>query len=237
MRLLRRAIRIVRRNSPWQIVQTALAVIEDQAFEWQYGVDTSGTTQLRDLAIDSRKVVHGVHYVPTRARYFRAILRGLSLLRNSVFVDYGAGKGRSLLLAARSGRFRKVVGVEFSADLCRAAQQNIGLSQSHRDSGVSFEVVHGDAADYDVQPDQNVFFMFNPFGHTVMREVIQQVARSLEDAPRRIWVIYLDVKEECFALLAEGGYKETSRIRYGNADVSIFVNDTGRTDLAAAVGR
>src|SRR5207245_1436056 len=41
-----------------------------------------------------------------------------------VFLDYGSGKGRVLVQAARLP-FRKVIGVERSPDLCRAARQNV----------------------------------------------------------------------------------------------------------------
>ncbi|HEX5080368.1 MAG TPA: class I SAM-dependent methyltransferase [Geminicoccaceae bacterium] len=229
MRLLRQALTEVRRNSPWQMVKTLLAVIEDQAFDWRYGVNTGGIMPLADLAIDSRHVAHGVHYAPTRVRYFRAVLRALSLPPGSVFVDLGAGKGRMLLLAAQSGCFRKVVGVEFSAELCRMAEQNIRRFEHYCAGNVTFEVVHADAADYEVQPDYNVFFMFNPFDHVVMQQVMARVAQSLQAAPRRIWLICLGLRRGCPSILAESGYKEAGRICYGSAKVSVFVNQVGGT--------
>jgi precorrin-6B methylase 2 len=228
MRVWRQVLKDVQRNSLWGMVQTALAVIEDQTFDRRYGVNTSGITPLKSLAIDSRHVAHGVHYAPTRARYFRAVLSALSIPHDSVFVDLGAGKGRMLLLAAQSGRFRKVVGVEFSAELCRTAEQNIRRFQRHCAGGVTFEVAHADAADYEVQPDQNVFFMFNPFGPVVMQQVIQRIGQSLEERPRRIWAIGLGLRTGCPSILSEGGYKETARVNYGSAKVSIFVNDAGQ---------
>ena len=227
MRLLRRAIRNVRRNTLRETAQTALAVIEDQAFDWRYGVDTSGTIGLKDLTIDSPHVTHGVDYFPTRARYFREILHALRVPQDGVFVDLGSGKGRILLMAARSGRFRKVVGVEFSAELCRVAKENIRRFEHHCPSHVKFEVVHGDVADYDVQPDQTVFFMFNPFDDIVMRPVLNRLAHSLGESPRQIWLIYLNVDEDCRKLLVEKGYEETGGLRYGNAAVSIFTNGPG----------
>jgi precorrin-6B methylase 2 len=237
MRVLRQAIKDVRHNSAWQMVQVALAVIEDQAFDWRYGVDTRGITPLKDLAIDSHHVAHGVHYAPTRVRYFRTVLRALPIPRDSVFVDIGSGKGRMLLLAAQSGCFRKVVGVEFSAELCRTAGQNIRRFQRHCAGNVTFEVVHADAADYDVQPDQNVFFMFNPFGPVVMRQVVERIGQSLEERPRLIWVICLGLRKGCPSILAEGGYKETGRVAYGSAKISIFTSDAGqlgsRSDIQA----
>lgn len=228
MRALRQALRNVQRNSFWGTVQTVLAVIEDQAFDWRYGVDTSGTIRLKDLAIDSRHVAHGVHYTPTRARYFRAILRALLIPPGSVFVDFGAGKGRMLLLAAQSGCFRKVVGVEFSVELCRTAEHNIRRFR-HRAGDVRFEVVCGDAADYQVQPDQNVFFMFNPFDHVVMQQVLRHIALSLAERSRPIWVLSIGVRSECMTLLAESGYTQAGRIIYGSAKVSVFVNDADQT--------
>ena len=142
---------------------------------------------------------------------------------------------------------RKVVGVEFSAELCRTAEQNIRRFQRHCAGSVTFEVVHADAADYEVQPDHNVFFMFNPFGPVVMEQVIQRVGQSLGEMPRRIWVIYLGLRQGCMSILAESGYKKAGRVNYGSAKVSIFVDDAvqidprsysqARTGLAVSQGR
>jgi hypothetical protein len=93
---------------------------------------------------------------------------------------------------------------------------------------VTFEVVHADAADYEVQPDQNVFFMFNPFGPVVMQQVVQRIGQSLEEVPRRIWLICLGLKKGCPSILAEGGYQEMGLVNYGSAKVAIFVNDAGQ---------
>jgi hypothetical protein len=225
MRVLGQALKDVRRNSPWEMVQTALAVIEDQAFDWRYGVDTGGITPLKNLAIDSRHVAHGVHYAPTRVRYFRAVLRALPIPRDSVFVDLGAGKGCMLLLAAQSGCSGR--SWASSSPPNSAARPSIRHFQRHCAGNARIEVVHADVADYEVQPDQNVFFMFNPFDHVVMLQVIQRVAQSMEEVPRRIWVICLGLRKGCMSILAESGYKETGRVTYGSAKVSIFINDAG----------
>jgi precorrin-6B methylase 2 len=236
MHALQQAFKDLRRNSPWEMVQTALAVIEDQAFEWRHGVDTKGVTPLAGLAIDSRHVVHGVHYAPTRVRYFRAILQALPIPQDSVFVDLGAGKGRMLLLAAQSGRFRKVVGVEFAAELCRTAEQNIRRFRHHYAGNVAFEVVHADAADYEVQPDHNVFFMFNPFRHVVIQQVVQHLGQSLENVPRRIWLVCIGLSDESMSILRASGYEQTARVTYGSAKALIFENDAGRNGQAARLG-
>lgn len=53
--------------------------------------------------------------------------------RGFTFIDYGAGKGRVLLIAARY-QFDRVVGVELSEPLIRVAAANIAVyAQKHPD--------------------------------------------------------------------------------------------------------
>jgi predicted RNA methylase len=225
VRFFRRAINTIRRNSVRGTAQTAAALIEDKLFDWRYGVATSGLIHLGSLAIESPNVAHGVDYQPTRARYARLMLHEIKVPKDSVFVDFGAGKGRILLLAARTGAFRKVVGVEFSADLCRAALDNIDAFQRRQPMDVEFDVVNADVADYQVRPDQNVFFMYNPFDHVIMEHALGRIEESLLQSPRAVWLIYHGVNENCLRMIAErGSYVEIQRLSYGNARATIFVN-------------
>jgi hypothetical protein len=47
-----------------------------------------------------------------------------------------------------------------------------------------------DAADYQVQPDQNAFFMYNPFDRVVIEQVLERIELSLLREARPIWLIY-----------------------------------------------
>jgi hypothetical protein len=62
-----------------------------------------------------------------------------------------------------------------------------------------------------------------------MQQVIQRIAQSLEERPRRIWAICLGLRTGCPSILAEGGYQETDRVTYGSARISIFTNHAGQT--------
>lgn len=225
MRFLRRLVNTIRRNGLQGLAQTALALTEDRLFDWRYGVATSGLIHLASLAIESPNVIHGVDYQPMRARYFRLMLHEIEVPKDSVLVDFGAGKGRILLLAARTGCFKKVVGVEFSPHLCHAAQENIGTFLRLQATDVEFEVVNADVADYHVCPDQNVFFMYNPFDQVVLQYVLQNIDQSLIERPRPIWLICHGVDENCLKMIAEReGYVEIRHLSYGNARVTVFVN-------------
>ena len=67
---------------------------------------------------------HSTFYVPTPIIPFFKLVKKLTLPSNSVFVDYGAGKGRAMILASECG-FSKIKGLEFSLSLYELAQQNI----------------------------------------------------------------------------------------------------------------
>jgi SAM-dependent methyltransferase len=102
----------------------------------------------------------------------------------AVFLDYGAGKGRALILAARHG-FAKAVGVELSPDLCALARTNIA-----KYPGV-LQVTCAEAAAFEVPTDVTVAFLFNPFGAATMTAVLDRIGESLVRAPRDFHVVYL----------------------------------------------
>jgi SAM-dependent methyltransferase len=108
---------------------------------------------------------------------------------SSVFLDYGAGKGRALILAAQHG-FRKAIGVELSDELCVAARKNIEIyHRRHRASAI--EVHCGDAADFDVPGEVDVAYFFNAFDAEVMLATVDRISKSLCRFPREFYVICL----------------------------------------------
>ncbi|GHI82860.1 class I SAM-dependent methyltransferase [Streptomyces xanthophaeus] len=112
-----------------------------------------------------------------------------STARRGRFLDFGAGKGRALLLAASDG-FTAVTGVEREGDLCRVAVANAARRQ-RRFPGATVEVCHGDVLDFAVPDDVSVGFFFNPFGPDVLEIVIGRILDSLGRAPRPFHVVYL----------------------------------------------
>src|SRR5690242_13468196 len=98
-------------------------------FDLAHGVDTDGErggwTYLSDLDIPSPNWVHGVNYVGIEPARFMAALLSVDVRHEDfVFIDFGSGKGRALLMASEFP-FRKVIGIEFSPELHAVAQNNI----------------------------------------------------------------------------------------------------------------
>jgi tRNA G46 methylase TrmB len=63
-------------------------------------------------------------YAPTDYRSFHRVMRYIGIRERDVFLDYGSGLGRVLLMAAQYP-FRRVLGVELSARLNEPARQNV----------------------------------------------------------------------------------------------------------------
>jgi predicted RNA methylase len=166
-----------------------LTEAEDYWFDIKHGTDTAQFVQLADLDIRSRNRQRGVEYAPTPASDFKRLMNALEFPSGSVFVDLGSGKGKTLMMASEY-EFKRVVGIEFSSELCETAQRNWSIYRNGIEAGADFEIANSDVVDYEIKDDENVFFMYNPFDAVVMGKVIQNIDTSLKIHPRRIWIIY-----------------------------------------------
>jgi predicted RNA methylase len=165
-------------------------VVEDWWFDWSRCVDTSShfeEQRKRGLIEDCLNF----HYVPIRPKCARRVLRNLPLKSPNeyTFIDFGSGKGRMLLLAARHG-FQRVYGVELRAEFHEQASRNI--RQYQKIARCKMESLHMDAADYEFPNQKLVLFFFNPFGNEVMAKVLENLSVSLDRCFREVWVVLHD---------------------------------------------
>jgi SAM-dependent methyltransferase len=156
-----------------------------------YGVATDGHIPLNRLTgINSPYLADGTQYQPTPAKLLKHVLSSLRIdHRRFVFIDFGSGKGRTLLLASHSP-FKRVVGIEFAPELHAQAVKNLKLYRSRHRRCWQVESVCADAATFEVPLEPSVFYFFNPFGPQVLRRVLTNIQQSLSAAPREVLYIY-----------------------------------------------
>jgi SAM-dependent methyltransferase len=183
------AVRSTREKGVVQTVKIACNVAMDLGFDWRYGTNTMRWVDRNALETQSDNRSHSAPYRATKVRPFLQLLDNLKLPRDCNFVDIGSGKGRVLLIASQYG-FRKVVGIEFSGELCAIARQNVKAFSRNAKPLSSIEVIETDATKYDFQAEDRVFFMYNPFDGFILGKVVDNIRRSLEENPRRVWLIY-----------------------------------------------
>ena len=149
---------------------------------------------------------HATFYVPSPVIPFCKMIKGLSLPKPSVFVDYGAGKGRAMILAAECG-FHKVKGLEFSPSLYASAQKVLkSYSEQSGKEQAYFELIHTDATVYTVKKEDNCFYFFHPFKDNILKKCLKNIYESLKTKPRQALLIYQINNRENTKCITEGGF-------------------------------
>ena len=174
----------------------------NKIFDWRFSVDTSGNFSLLELETDPR-FKDSSRYDPTVGCRFFRMLRQLDVdYSKFVFVDFGCGKGKALLLAAALP-FKRIIGVELSSKLIGAAQDNIRAYRGKRRCD-TINLVCMDASEYPIPHDDAIFYFFNPFNENVMRKVLGNIRCSLGEVPKDAYIVYLE--PDCKSLLEESGF-------------------------------
>jgi SAM-dependent methyltransferase len=203
-------------------LSVAISAVADLFFDLRHGTDTARVVGINELDVRSENIAHAVHYQATKAAPLTKLLRRLRLPEKSVFVDYGAGKGRVLLLAAKLP-FKRVVGVEFSAKLCAIAERNVELFRRKYPVMVPVEIVTADAAQFELRHDENVFYFYNPFDAALLDQVMRKIGESLNAHPRPAWIIY---GAPCHARVIDevGIFARCETFVYGGAEFRVYAN-------------
>jgi len=163
---------------------------QDSRFDRRYGTDTSGFTQLHNLTVLSHDLEEARYYQAISQRWFRRAMSAIGVdHKQFVFVDYGCGKGRALLLASEYP-FKRIVGIEFAKELVDAAKQNARAFVQATGRSDNFDIVWMDARDFSPPEDNAILFLYNPFGEAVMREVLRKAEVTMRAGHYSIYVIY-----------------------------------------------
>jgi len=164
-------------------------------FDLTYNVDTDGDfddwTHLSDLKIDSPNWIDGTNYTGIEPVRFHASVAALAIkFDDFTFIDFGAGKGRALLLASEFP-FKKIIGVEFSSQLLDIARRNLQTYKTTRQQCRSIDLLCMDIVDFQLPPEPAVLFFYDPCAERVVRRVLHNIEKSLRQCPRQIYVIYI----------------------------------------------
>ena len=159
----------------------------DSYHERRLNVVTKGMIKKVDLKINNP---NSIDYVPMEYTAIYSMLKKLPIDKSSsVFLDYGSGKGRAVVVAA-TFHFKKVVGIEISEQLVEIAKRNIDRMKYRKTSSV--EIKHVDATAFSVPPDVNMIYFFNPFIGGILQKVVWNIYLSYKNNPRKLYIIFLN---------------------------------------------
>jgi predicted RNA methylase len=179
-------------------------------FDIAFGLRTSGLIPGRHLKSGHPHDRHATAYFGVAPSVFRELLRRwrqshpAAPIEQTTFVDFGAGMGRAMLIAALQP-FRAVVGVELNPALVRLARRNMTRWRKIANPQAPMRLVSGDVADYRIPTGPCVAFLFNPFGATVMRRLLRAMSQSFARRPGELDILYVNNEQES-VLEAQPGF-------------------------------
>lgn len=134
------------------------------------------------------------------------------ITNEDTLLDYGSGRGRVLLQAARFYRFKRVIGVELDESEADVARSNLKALQG-RIRCPQVEIVIADATVWPVPDEVTYVYMFNPFWGETFQAVLDRICESLDRRPRALTLIYANPK--CAREVLATGRFERVRVSAG----------------------
>lgn len=203
--------------------------------EKKYGINTTGADELKKLEDKGIDITHATIYMPVSYTLLEEIFKQLDsnnykqqttnhILQTTNhkpfnhFLDIGCGKGRALCVAAHQG-FKKVTGIDFSKELCDDANENLTKTKQKIPT-LQFNVINNDAFYFEIPDDVDCIFFFNPFDEIIMSAVVNNIFESLQNNPRKLYIIYVNpLHKEQFL---KAGFTETwhsKKMKYLEASI------------------
>jgi len=145
---------------------------------------------------DSRSDEYRYPYEPTPYSVLERLAgRGL-IGETDVVLDYGCGKGRvDFFLSHRLGA--NTIGIEYDEQIYRSALEN----QKTTRSGTAAEFVLTRAEEYEVPPQVNRCYFFNPFSVEILHKVLARIIESYYEHPRDVLLFFYYPSDEYISYL------------------------------------
>ena len=111
-------------------------------------------------------------------------------------LDYGCGKGRvGFFLSYRTRA--KIIGIEYDDRIYRDAQEN----RKSVISRVKPDFILTRAEEYEVPPEVNRCYFFNPFSVEILHKVMARIIESYYENPREIFLFFYYPSDEYISYL------------------------------------
>jgi hypothetical protein len=168
------------------------ARVLDPPTETVFFKPTKSPVALDGLTVRGPNREHGHDYRASPCALIKWTLAAIDYdLSRLTFVDYGAGKGRVLLLASEHP-FAAIGGIEFAEELHDDATMNIAQFPRSRMKCRNVECVLEDASALGPPEGESVHYFFNPFSREVFAEVLHNLVVSYRKRPRRLYLILVE---------------------------------------------
>lgn len=179
-------------------IKTLSFVIQDAYFDLMFRTNTRTPVSVDNLVVVGGNKRHAASYEPAKWALLKRVF-GLLIDSGRIdpqatcLVDFGCGKGRVLIVALHYG-ISEVVGVEFDEELCGICKENVQryIARQSGRKGAFWQVVHEDAATFQLPRDANLFFLHDPFTGPVLESVAAGIREACRASGGRPLVVYVN---------------------------------------------
>ena len=135
-------------------------------------------------------------YEPTDYSVLERLAASGLIRKGDTVLDYGCGKGRvGFFLAHQTGA--KVLGIEYDARIYADALEN--RTTARLKTGTEFILTRAES--YEVPPEVNRCYFFNPFSEEILHKVMARLLDSWYLHPREIFLFFYYPSDEYIAYL------------------------------------
>jgi len=143
---------------------------------------------------DANSDEHHYRYEPTPYRVLERLAATGCFSAGDRLLDYGCGKGRvCFFLAHQTGA--GTIGIEYDGRIYQSALEN------RRTAAAKADFVLARAEEYEVPPDINRCFFFNPFSVELLRKVLAKILESQYEHPREVLLFFYYPFDDYVSLL------------------------------------
>ncbi len=169
----------------------------------KYGSNTFIPAELKNLTITKGDIKKASRYEAVSFYMLEQLFAAFRKISDQTsIIDLGCGKGRMMMAAPHFG-FTDITGIDFAKEVCGQAIVNMKRKEKQF-PGIKWKVINQNVEDYDINPDDSVFFMFNPFNQLVLKNFLKRLDASCDQFPRTIYFLYASPQHQ--KLLSDNGY-------------------------------
>jgi hypothetical protein len=170
-------------------------------FDVEHGTETGGLTPGPELKTGHAHDRHNTAYYGIAPSLFRRLIaqwkqtKPPHTLSKYTFIDFGAGKGRAMLLASEFN-FKQVVGIELHPALAKKCRRNMRIWNASHRKIAPMRLVESDATEFIFPEGPCVAYLFNPFGAPVLRRVLKQMEKQFAGRSGDLDILYVNHERE-----------------------------------------
>ncbi|HJX00499.1 MAG TPA: class I SAM-dependent methyltransferase [Terriglobales bacterium] len=177
----------------------------DADYDWEYRVNTtSGAVGWRERLLGNFYSAYQPTDVESFHEMFDVLCQHAYLdFSEFTFIDFGSGKGRTLLMASEYP-FRRILGIELLPALNRIACENIQKYKSDSQKCFDLNSICADAPRFPIPDGPLVIYLFNPFPEVPLQDTLHNIEKALASHWRPLYVLYYNPQLE--RILAESTF-------------------------------